>query len=128
MSEFRYEIKRKYGVISESSNGWTKEFNYVSWNERSPKYDLRDWDPQHKRMGKGITLTKTEALKLQRILANINFSDSDAPVNRMTVNSMTSANNMTTADSMMVADNMVSTENMTAADNFTTTESLTFGF
>ncbi len=68
MAEIKYEIKESIGVISESAKGWTKELNLVSWNGREPKYDLRDWAPEHKKMGKGITLSSEELTKLKEIL------------------------------------------------------------
>ena len=42
MSEIKYEIVKKIGVLSTSGSGWTKELNLISWNDREPKYDLRD--------------------------------------------------------------------------------------
>jgi len=69
MSDVKCEIKEKYGVLSESSKGWTKELNLVSWNDGKPKYDIRDWDPTHEKMGKGVTLTEEEAKKLLEILS-----------------------------------------------------------
>ena len=45
--EFKFEITKELGVISENSKGWRKEFNMVSWNEREPKYDIREWSPDH---------------------------------------------------------------------------------
>lgn len=71
MADFKYEIVEELGVISESSKGWTKELNLVSWNGAQPKYDIRDWAPDHQKMGKGITLTKDEALQLAELLNNI---------------------------------------------------------
>ena len=68
MAEIIYDIKREIGVISESSRGWTKELNYISWNNSSPKYDIRDWAPSREKMGKGITLSETEARKLFELL------------------------------------------------------------
>lgn len=68
MDDFKFDITRHIGVLSESENGWTKEFNFVSWNEREPKYDIRDWSPDHEKMKKGITLTKDEVISLQRLL------------------------------------------------------------
>ena len=44
MAEIKFEIKETVGVISESSKGWTKELNLISWNDKEPKYDIRDWD------------------------------------------------------------------------------------
>ena len=68
MAEVKHEIVKEIGVLSESAKGWKKELNLVSWNEREPKYDLRDWAPEHAKMGKGITLTVEELKKLKEIL------------------------------------------------------------
>ncbi|MCY6483881.1 PC4/YdbC family ssDNA-binding protein [Clostridium aestuarii] len=68
MSDIKYEIKETIGVVSESPKGWTKELNIISWNERMPKFDLRDWAPKHEKMGKGITLSADELKKLRDLL------------------------------------------------------------
>ncbi|WP_367892556.1 YdbC family protein [Phascolarctobacterium succinatutens] len=66
--EFKFEILAELGVISESNKGWRKELNVVSFNGNAPKYDLREWAPNHEKMGKGITLTETELEALKKIL------------------------------------------------------------
>ena len=71
MADFKYEIVEQIGVISESSKGWTKELNLISWNGGQPKYDIRDWAPEHAKMGKGITLTKEELDQLAELLSNL---------------------------------------------------------
>ena len=68
MSDIKYEIIEKIGVISENAKGWTKELNLISWNGSNPKYDIRDWAPEHEKMGKGVTLTEEEAEKLKELL------------------------------------------------------------
>ncbi|MDO5861864.1 MAG: YdbC family protein [Thermoplasmata archaeon] len=68
MPEIVYEIVEKIAVLSESSKGWTKELNMISWNERDPKYDIREWSPDHEKMGKGITLSEEEAAVLKKAL------------------------------------------------------------
>lgn len=68
MTEFKFDIKENVGIIFESAQGWTKELNLVSWNGRDPKYDLREWDPTHEKMGKGMTLTNEEIKKLRDFL------------------------------------------------------------
>ncbi len=68
MAEIKYEIKETIGIIKESPNGWNKELNLVSWNEAKPKYDLRDWAPDHEKMGKGVTLSEDEAQMLYELL------------------------------------------------------------
>ncbi|MCD8214465.1 MAG: hypothetical protein LUC97_02280 [Clostridiales bacterium] len=71
MNNIKYEIKKQLGIISTSPKGWTKEINLVSWNGAEPKYDIRDWSPEHDKMGKGITLTKDEIGNVYRILGEI---------------------------------------------------------
>ena len=68
MADIKFEIIEEIGVLSESSKGWRKELNLVSWNGAAAKYDIRDWAPEHEKMGKGITLTKEEAEKLKELL------------------------------------------------------------
>ena len=68
MSDIKYEITASLGTIAESTRGWTKELNLVSWNNAAPKIDIRDWAPEHEKMGKGITLTREEAEKLYELL------------------------------------------------------------
>ena len=73
--EFKYEIKENLAVLSTNKSGWTRELNLVSWNGGEPKYDLRDWNPDHTRMGKGISLTKEELDKLKEILDGLHPVD-----------------------------------------------------
>ncbi len=68
MAEIKFEIKETIGVLSISSKGWTKELNLVSWNDKEAKYDLREWDTEHEKMGKGITLSVEELKKLKILL------------------------------------------------------------
>ena len=69
MAEIRFEIVRHIGVLSESASGWTQELNVVSWNGGAPKLDIRDWAPDHDKMGKGITMTAEEAETLRELLS-----------------------------------------------------------
>ena len=68
MADIKFEITEHIGTLSEGSKGWTKEINRVSWNDRDPKIDIREWSPDHTKMGKGITLTDEEAQKLKELL------------------------------------------------------------
>jgi hypothetical protein len=68
MPDIKYEIVRKIGVLSSSASGWAKELNLISWNDREPKYDIRDWSPDRTKMGKGVTLSKEELLALKELL------------------------------------------------------------
>ena len=66
--EISYEIVKHIGVLSTSSKGWTKELNLVSWNGRDDKYDIREWSPEHDKMGKGVTLSSEEIEALKDLL------------------------------------------------------------
>ncbi len=69
--EFKYEIVEEIGVLSENVKGWRKELNKISWNGAAPKYDIRDWAPDHEKMGKGITLSVNEMEELKELLGKI---------------------------------------------------------
>lgn len=66
--ELKFEILNELGVISEGNKGWKKELTRVSWNGEEPKYDIRTWDSEHKKMGKGITLTEEELRVLKELI------------------------------------------------------------
>ena len=71
MAEIKFEIKESIGMLSESAKGWSKELNLVSWNDAAPKYDIREWSPDHLKMGKGVTFTKDEMKKLKDMLGGM---------------------------------------------------------
>ena len=73
MADIKYDIVEEFGAVSESSTGWTKELNLISWNNRAAKYDLRDWAPDHAKMGKGITLSINELRELKKLLNNMDI-------------------------------------------------------
>jgi hypothetical protein len=71
MADIKYEITKQIGVLSKSGSGWSKELNLISWNDREPKYDLRDWSPDREKMGKGVTLSGEELKALKELLNSI---------------------------------------------------------
>ena len=72
--EVTFEIKEHIGVISENNKGWTKEVNLVSWNGGEAKYDIREWDPEHVKMSKGVTLNEEQATALRDILNSLELA------------------------------------------------------
>lgn len=68
MTDIKFEIEKTYGELSSSAKGWTKELNLISWNNAAPKFDIRDWAPDHEKMGKGVTLSREEAEALYELL------------------------------------------------------------
>jgi len=73
MAGIKYEIKETIGTLSENDKRWSKELNLISWNDREPKYDLRDWAPEHEKMGKGVTLSLEELKELKKILESMDI-------------------------------------------------------
>lgn len=65
--ELKFEIVEHIGVLSTNEKDWSVEVNKVSWNEKDPKYDIRAWNADHTRMGKGVTLTEQEFEALVKV-------------------------------------------------------------
>ena len=76
MAGIKFEIEEKLGVLS-TRTGWSKELNLVSWNNRKAKGDIREWDEEHQKMGKGITLSKEELIELRDTLNNLDLEEID---------------------------------------------------
>ena len=77
MADFKFDIKKSLGTISESSKGWKREVNVMTWNNKKAKVDIREWDEKHEKMGKGITLNKEELKQLKDILNQIDIDELD---------------------------------------------------
>ena len=56
----KHRIVKNIAILPTNKSGWAKELNLVSWNNAEPKYDIREWSPEHDKMSKGITLTEEE--------------------------------------------------------------------
>lgn len=73
MAEFKFDIVKTYGSLSESSKGWKKEIKLISWNQKEAKYDIREWSPDGEKMGKGVTLSKEEIINLRDLLNSMDI-------------------------------------------------------
>ena len=69
-SEIIFQVIEHIGPLKAFPNGWSKEVNIVKWNDADPKFDIRDWDMEHKHMTKGITLREDEMTKLVELLTS----------------------------------------------------------
>lgn len=70
MADFRFEITEHLATLDVNDEGWTKELNLVSYNGALPKYDIRYWSPDHKKMSKGITMNEEEATTVSAVIAD----------------------------------------------------------
>ncbi len=77
MAEIKYDILKNLGVLTEGSKPWKKEVNIISWNDKKAKIDVRDWDAEHEKMRKGITLNKAELKQLKEILNQLDIDELD---------------------------------------------------
>lgn len=73
MAGIEFEIMEEIGVISEAKSGWKRELNIVSWNGNEPKFDIRDWSPDHSKMGKGMTFTEGDLISLKNVLEEMDL-------------------------------------------------------
>ena len=72
MPDIKYKITAHLATLSTNPRtSWTKELNLISWNDKEPKYDIRDWSPDHTKMGKGVTLSREELMELKAALGEI---------------------------------------------------------
>ena len=74
--EIECKIIESYGVFSNGiypggARNWNKEVNLISWNGRPAKLDIRAWQRNHEKCGKGIAITRAEAEELVKLLGRI---------------------------------------------------------
>ena len=50
-------------MLSQNDSGWEKELNIVNWNGQGGKFDIREWNPEHDKMSKGITLSEEMCIR-----------------------------------------------------------------
>jgi hypothetical protein len=68
LTNIKFNIIQHIAVLSKGQKGWNKELNLISWNGYPAKYDIRDWDSTHTKMGKGITISDSELQELYKVL------------------------------------------------------------
>jgi len=69
----KYIIYKHIGDLCKPNNGWVKELNFISWNDREPVYDIRTWNEEHTRYSKGVTITSKQMVRLKELLNEINI-------------------------------------------------------
>lgn len=67
----KFQIYKHIGDISNPNNGWTKELNFISWNDREPVYDIRTWNADYTEYGKGVIITSGEMATLKALLEEL---------------------------------------------------------
>ena len=71
------DIRETYiivGHLARLSDGyWGKELNLVSWRGQDPKYDIRAWTADRTKLGKGVSLSRDEAIALRDALNGLDL-------------------------------------------------------
>jgi len=84
--EFSYEIIEEIGQVgSPTASGWSTRLNLISWNGGSPKLDIRSWNEDMSRMGKGVSFSKEDAKDLAILLNSylgMDEEDLDRPLTK----------------------------------------------
>ncbi len=63
--DFSFEIVEHICTIAEGrQDGYSKELNYVAFNGKNPKWDVREWNTDHTKMTKGLNFTDEEIYKI----------------------------------------------------------------
>lgn len=82
-NDFSYEVTEEIGIIGNPTpSGWATQLNLVSWNGKEPKLDIRSWNEDRSRMGKGISLSIEEATELANLLNSYLGLGSDEELER----------------------------------------------
>ena len=67
-----YEIVEVLATLSESGK-WKKQLNIVRWGDNIAKYDIRSWNDDKSKSGKGVTLTIEELRALKKALNTLDL-------------------------------------------------------
>lgn len=64
--DFTFKVVKDLGAFGEGK--WQKHLALVSWNGAEPKYDIRPWNEDMTKCGKGTTLSKEDLYDLYNII------------------------------------------------------------
>lgn len=73
MPDIRFEIEKHIAVLSDRRKDYKKEINLVAWGGRDAKYDIREWNADHSKCHKGVTLTSAELKQLKNVLNSLDI-------------------------------------------------------
>lgn len=61
-----YEIIKDYGGFGDGT--WQKHLTLIKWGNNEPKYDVRPWNEDMTKMGKGITFDSSDLFDLLSLI------------------------------------------------------------
>lgn len=57
-----FQILKDFGAFGEGK--WQKHLTYIQWGDNKPKFDIRPWNEDMTKCGKGITLDDSDLFDL----------------------------------------------------------------
>lgn len=67
--DFSFEVIKDFGAFGEGK--WQKHLTLLSFNGKPPKYDIRPWNDDMSKMGKGVSLDLEDLMDLQEMFSVI---------------------------------------------------------
>ena len=61
-----YKVLKDFGAFGDGR--WQKHLTLTKWGDNDPKYDIRPWNEDFTKMGRGITLTDSELFDLLSLI------------------------------------------------------------
>ena len=68
-SDLKFEIIEDFGAFGEGK--WQKHLTLIKWGGNNPKYDIRPWNDDMTKCGKGVTLDLEDLMDLQDMFSKI---------------------------------------------------------
>lgn len=66
MGDIKFEVLKDFGAFGDGN--WQKHVTLTSWGDRQPVLDIRPWDDNMERMGKGVTIPVEDAWDFKDVL------------------------------------------------------------
>lgn len=71
MGGFSFNVVKDFGVIGDTGGKWQTHLALVSFNDKEPKYDIRQWNEDMSRMGKGVQLNDGQLYDLMCMIEDV---------------------------------------------------------
>lgn len=62
----KFSIIKDFGSFGEGK--WQKHLTLIKWGDNAPKYDIRPWNEDMTKMGKGVTLDDADLFDLMSLI------------------------------------------------------------
>lgn len=71
MGDFSFEVVKDFGEVGDTGGKWQTHLALVSFNGKEPKYDIRQWNEDMTKMGKGVQLNDGQLYDLMCMIEDV---------------------------------------------------------